>query len=67
MGDLKKPEEEAPRTGILREAQDALIMARALWTQATRNATPLQERLQSLEKKIDLLGQAKEDRKDSQS
>jgi len=60
VGDLKKPEEDAPRVGILRGAQDALIMIRELWTQASRSASPLEERLQSLEKKIDAWSQAKE-------
>ena len=56
VGDLKKPDEDAPRIGILREAQDALLRVHALWTQATCSTTPLEERLQSLEKKIDSWG-----------
>ena len=60
VGDLKKLEEDAPRVGILRGAQDALVMIRELWTQASRSASPLEERLQSLEKKIDAWSQAKE-------
>jgi len=35
-------------------------MIRELWTQASRSALPLEERLQSLEKKIDAWSQAKE-------
>lgn len=61
VGDLKKTEEEAPRVGILRGAQDALLAVRALWAKASRNATPLEERLMSIEKKIDSWGKPKDD------
>ena len=53
VGDLKKLEEDTPRVRILRGAQDALIIIRELWTQASHSASPLEERLQSLKKKID--------------
>jgi len=35
-------------------------MIRELWTQASRSASPLEERLQSLKKKINAWSQAKE-------
>ena len=45
VGDLKKLEEDAPRVGILRGAQDALVMIRELWMQASYSASLLEERL----------------------